>query len=55
MKADIYWLDDPQVFRVNALPARSDHDWFRNDQERVNQVSSYAQCLDGEWKFYFAS
>ena len=25
MKADIRWLDDPQVFRVNRLDAHSDH------------------------------
>lgn len=24
MKADIRWLDDPQVFRVNRLDAHSD-------------------------------
>ncbi len=25
MKAEINWLDNPEVFRVNQLPAHSDH------------------------------
>lgn len=29
MKADIRWLDDPQVFRVNRLDAHSDHSFMR--------------------------
>ena len=29
MKADIRWLDDPQVFRVNRLDAHSDHKFMR--------------------------
>ena len=28
MQADLKWLDDPQTFRVNQLPAHSDHQWY---------------------------
>ncbi len=28
MEAQLAWLDDPQVFRVNQLPAHSDHQFF---------------------------
>lgn len=28
MKADIKWLDDPEVFQVNRLDAHSDHDFL---------------------------
>lgn len=29
MQANIKWLDDPEVFRVNQLPAHSDHPFLR--------------------------
>ncbi len=32
MEAELKWLDDPEVFRVNQLPAHSDHRFYR-DQE----------------------
>ena len=30
MKADIRWLDEPQVFRVNRLDAHSDQKFYEN-------------------------
>lgn len=27
MTADIKWLDNPEIFRVNQIPAHSDHDF----------------------------
>ena len=54
MKAELGWLDDPRVFRVNQLPAHSDHYWYRNYREMQEHHSSYDQSLNGEWKFYFA-
>ena len=30
MRADIKWLDNPEVFRVNQIPAHSDHDYYLN-------------------------
>lgn len=32
MKADLRWLDDPEVFRVNQLPAHSDHQFYRKSR-----------------------
>lgn len=32
MQADIRWLDQPEVFRVNRLDAHSDHRFFENEQ-----------------------
>lgn len=55
MKAQLSWLDDPQVFRVNALPARSDHRWYQNVDEAKKHRSSFVQSLDGQWAFAFAS
>ena len=42
MKADIKWLDDPQVFRVYQLAAHSDHKYFLD----------YADVETGEIDWY---
>lgn len=47
MKADIRWLDDPTVFRVNQLPAHSDHSYRRGSSE-------FSQSLDGDWQFCYS-
>ena len=51
MKAQLSWLDDPETFRVNQLPAHSDHRWYRSREEAADQQSSFYQSLDGEWQF----
>lgn len=33
MKADIKWLDDPHVFKVNEVALHSDHPFFKNKHE----------------------
>lgn len=53
-KADLRWLDDPEVFRVNELPAHSDHRFYQDQQEAEEQVSSFAQSLNGDWRFAYA-
>lgn len=53
MQADIKWLDDPEVFRVNQLPAHSDHRYYRDYAEWQNSATSYQQSLNGEWDFEF--
>lgn len=54
MKAELDWLDDTRVFRVNQIAAHSDHYWYRNYREMEEKQSSYWQSLNGQWKFYFA-
>ena len=54
MQADLKWLDDPQTFRVNQLPAHSDHQWYLDYAEVGQQSSSFTQSLDGQWRFAFA-
>lgn len=53
MKAEIKWLDDPEVFRVGQLPAHSDHLFFRNEHEMKEGKSSFKQSLNGIWKFLY--
>lgn len=54
MKADIKWLDDPQVFRVNQLPAHSDHAYYLNYEDLENKNSRLTQSLNGQWAFCYS-
>lgn len=54
MQANLQWLDDPETFRVNQLPAHSDHHYYRNLDE-LNTGSSFVKSLNGTWRFHFAA
>jgi len=54
LKAEISWLDDPQTFRVNQLPAHSDHRGYATAAEAAEAKSSLVQSLDGSWGFAFS-
>lgn len=54
MDADIKWLDEPETFRVNQLPAHSDHYYYGNYDEWRHNNSRFVQTLDGQWQFNFA-
>ncbi|WP_085680202.1 glycoside hydrolase family 2 TIM barrel-domain containing protein [Limosilactobacillus reuteri] len=54
MDADIKWLDEPETFQVNQLPAHSDHYYYGNYDEWRHNNSRFAQNLDGQWQFNFA-
>ena len=49
MDADLKWLTDPAVFRVNRLDAHSDHICYANKTEITLGASSLRQSLDGQW------
>ena len=54
MEADIRWLDNPEVFRVGALDAHSDHRFYINEDEAQKGTSSLVQSLNGMWKFHYS-
>lgn len=54
MNADIKWLDDPEIFRVNCIPAHSDHHFFLNEEETEKGKSVLEQSLNGIWKFRYS-
>ena len=54
MKADIKWLDNPEVFRVNQLPAHSDHNYYENYTDLEQNNNHLTQSLNGMWKFCFS-
>lgn len=47
MKAEIRWLDDPEVFQVKRLPAHSDHSYHKGGFD-------FSQSLNGEWQFCYS-
>lgn len=51
MNAESKWLTDPETFRVNALPAHSDHVSYANEDEAETGITSLRQSLDGQWAF----
>ena len=53
MKADIRWLDDPQVFRVNRLDAHSDHKFYENKEDYKKQDQRLKQSLNGIVRLIF--
>ena len=54
MKADIKWLDNPEVFRINQIAAHSDHDYYL-DYEKLNErTNQLTQSLNGQWGFCFS-
>ena len=54
MQADIKWLDNPEVFRVNQIDAHSDHNYFSNYEELEHGKSKLIQSLNGQWDFKFS-
>ena len=55
MNPQLIWLDDPQIFQVNRLPAHSDHDHFGSLEEIKKRASSMFQSLNGTWKFCYSA
>lgn len=51
MQANLTWLTDPTVFRVNRLDAHSDHVCYASEEELTQSVTSLRQSLDGQWRF----
>ncbi|MBQ4045700.1 MAG: beta-galactosidase, partial [Lachnospiraceae bacterium] len=50
---DERWLADPEVFRINQLPAHSDHRFYENEVVYGADMS-LRLSLDGQWDFAFA-
>lgn len=51
MEANLAWLEDPKVFRVNRLDAHSDHHTYVTEEELAAGRESLRQSLNGEWLF----
>ena len=54
MNADIKWLDNPEVFRVNQLDAHSDHGYYTDYEDVEKKDNGLTQSLNGQWDFSFS-
>lgn len=54
MTPQLIWLDDPEVFQVNRIPAHSDHAHYCNRYEMEKEENSLVQPLIGTWKFHYS-
>jgi len=54
MKADIRWIDNPEVFRVNQAAAHSDHEYYLNYSDLEEKNNKLVQSLNGQWNFCFS-
>ena len=50
MNADMKWLDNPEVFKVNQLESHSDHCYYLDysDNEKRKKIQ-LLQSLNGQW------
>ena len=55
MKAEIKWLDNPEIFRINQLDAHSDHNYYLNYKDLESGDNKLTQSLNGQWDFRVAS
>ena len=53
MEASLAWSDDPTVFRVGKLPARSDHAVYESASACRNRAQRLRQSLDDTWGFHY--
>ena len=51
MHAELSWLENPEVFRVNRLDAHSDHHFYEREEDMKAERETLYQSLNGIWKF----
>ena len=54
MNADMKWLDNPEVFRVNQLEAHSDHCYYLDYSDMKKEKNPLFQSLNGQWEFFYS-
>ena len=53
-KFDYSLVKDPQYFCDGRMEAHSDHMYYRSEEEREDEETSYRHSLNGLWKFHYA-
>ena len=54
MNADMKWLDNPEVFRVNQLEPHSDHCYYLDYADMKKEKNPLLQSLNGQWEFAYS-
>ena len=54
MNADMKWLDNPEVFKVNQLAPHSDHSYYLDYSDMKKEKNPLFQSLNGQWEFSYS-
>lgn len=54
MNADMKWLDNPEVFKVNQLASHSDHSYYLDYSAMKKEENPLFQSLNGQWEFFYS-
>ena len=54
MNADMKWLDNPEVFKVNQLAPHSDHSYYLDYSDMKQEKNPLFQSLNGQWEFSYS-
>lgn len=54
MNADMKWLDNPEVFKVNQLAPHSDHSYYLDYSDMKKEENPLFQSLNGQWEFFYS-
>lgn len=54
MNADMQWLDNPEVFKVNQLAPHSDHSYYSDYSDMKKEKNPLFQSLNGQWEFFYS-
>ena len=54
MNADMKWLDNPEVFKVNQLEPHSDHCYYLDYSDMKKEINPLLQSLNGQWEFAYS-
>lgn len=54
-EARLDWLENPEIFAVNKIPAHSDHHYFQDKEEARAGKTALKQSLNGSWKMAYAN
>ncbi|NQN51046.1 DUF4981 domain-containing protein [Streptococcus suis] len=52
--ASLEWLENPEIFEVNRIPAHSDHQYFQSLDELESGETTLKQSLNGLWNFFYS-
>ena len=54
MNANMKWLDNPEVFKVNQLEPHSDHCYYLDYSDMKKEKNPLLQSLNGQWEFAYS-
>ena len=54
MNADMKWLDNPEVFKVNQFEPHSDHCYYLDYSDMKKEKNPLLQSLNGQWEFAYS-